>query len=160
AVRRGDDTHVDLPRASAPEALELLLLQHAQELWLELGRNVADLVEEQRASVCQLEPPHALRDRTGERAPLVAEQLALEETRRDGRTVELHERPLAALAQLVNGARDELLAGPRDRKSTRLNSSHVKISYAVFCLKKKTGRPRGCRRARGRAWRRCAGRPS
>src|SRR5690606_41175544 len=26
---------------------------------------------------------------------------------------------------------------PLDRKSTRLNSSHVKISYAVFCLKKK-----------------------
>src|SRR5437868_12739952 len=26
----------------------------------------------------------------------------------------------------------------RDRKSTRLNSSHVSISYAVFCLKKKT----------------------
>src|SRR3989442_7774378 len=25
----------------------------------------------------------------------------------------------------------------RDRKSTRLNSSHVRISYAVFCLKKK-----------------------
>src|SRR5690606_40483574 len=28
----------------------------------------------------------------------------------------------------------------RDRKSTRLNSSHVKISYAVFCLKKKKKR--------------------
>src|SRR5690606_41554110 len=28
-------------------------------------------------------------------------------------------------------------AGGVDRKSTRLNSSHVKISYAVFCLKKK-----------------------
>ena len=27
-----------------------------------------------------------------------------------------------------------------DRKSTRLNSSHVKISYAVFCLKKKKSR--------------------
>src|SRR5690606_40546392 len=27
---------------------------------------------------------------------------------------------------------------PEDRKSTRLNSSHVKNSYAVFCLKKKT----------------------
>src|SRR5690349_22026711 len=27
--------------------------------------------------------------------------------------------------------------GSRDRKSTRLNSSHVEISYAVFCLKKK-----------------------
>src|SRR5207302_10154170 len=35
-------------------------------------------------------------------------------------------------------ARDEIPRpqGP-DRKSTRLNSSHVKISYAVFCLKKK-----------------------
>src|SRR5699024_11898176 len=30
---------------------------------------------------------------------------------------------------------------PRDRKSTRLNSSHVSISYAVFCLKKKKNRP-------------------
>src|SRR5690349_23375297 len=29
-------------------------------------------------------------------------------------------------------------AARRDRKSTRLNSSHVEISYAVFCLKKKT----------------------
>src|SRR5438034_3887251 len=29
---------------------------------------------------------------------------------------------------------------PRDRKSTRLNSSHTVISYAVFCLKKKTTR--------------------
>src|SRR5690606_40798731 len=29
-------------------------------------------------------------------------------------------------------------SGPEDRKSTRLNSSHVKISYAVFCLQKKT----------------------
>src|SRR3989442_10426061 len=28
-------------------------------------------------------------------------------------------------------------AGEGDRKSTRLNSSHVRISYAVFCLKKK-----------------------
>src|SRR3989442_5956170 len=37
--------------------------------------------------------------------------------------------------------RSELQRSPplgRDRKSTRLNSSHVRISYAVFCLKKKT----------------------
>src|SRR3712207_9145125 len=32
----------------------------------------------------------------------------------------------------------------RDRKSTRLNSSHANISYAVFCLKKKKNRTRGC----------------
>src|SRR2546426_6802963 len=32
---------------------------------------------------------------------------------------------------------DGAAAGARDRKSTRLNSSHLVISYAVFCLKKK-----------------------
>src|SRR2546430_12778751 len=32
----------------------------------------------------------------------------------------------------------------RDRKSTRLNSSHSQISYAVFCLKKKKRTPRDC----------------
>src|SRR3989475_1758208 len=39
---------------------------------------------------------------------------------------------------LRGGATDDELATPRrDRKSTRLNSSHSQISYAVFCLKKK-----------------------
>src|SRR5690349_22876398 len=33
--------------------------------------------------------------------------------------------------------RAEVPRADRDRKSTRLNSSHVEISYAVFCLKKK-----------------------
>src|SRR5207302_9761004 len=43
--------------------------------------------------------------------------------------------------QLIPGARpvsgNDEADDRRDRKSTRLNSSHVKISYAVFCLKKK-----------------------
>src|SRR2546426_5004916 len=40
-------------------------------------------------------------------------------------------------------ARGRLLgaSGRRDRKSTRLNSSHLVISYAVFCLKKKKKKP-------------------
>src|SRR5699024_11461945 len=36
----------------------------------------------------------------------------------------------------------EVEPGDQDRKSTRLNSSHVSISYAVFCLKTKTRTPR------------------
>src|SRR5258708_25356275 len=39
------------------------------------------------------------------------------------------------IAQLVREAPRQF--APRDRKSTRLNSSHQIISYAVFCLKKK-----------------------
>src|SRR5207249_9448503 len=42
------------------------------------------------------------------------------------------------LARLLHGERVMAQALAADRKSTRLNSSHVSISYAVFCLKKKT----------------------
>src|SRR5262245_66222982 len=42
--------------------------------------------------------------------------------------VHLHHRPRR---------RDGVLEAGQDRKSTRLNSSHLGISYAVFCLKKK-----------------------
>src|SRR5207302_2559508 len=41
------------------------------------------------------------------------------------------------LADIELHFRQQGCHGLEDRKSTRLNSSHVKISYAVFCLKKK-----------------------
>src|SRR5438132_6899297 len=50
-------------------------------------------------------------------------------------------RRLCAISQRhhgLNGAGQDCLCGQADRKSTRLNSSHTVISYAVFCLKKKT----------------------
>src|SRR5436305_6319557 len=45
--------------------------------------------------------------------------------------------PLSGVIGTRFGSRLPLLLGTLDRKSTRLNSSHVRISYAVFCLKKK-----------------------
>src|SRR5437899_8735309 len=48
------------------------------------------------------------------------------------------ERPLIARGfQNDSGRIGQKTAGDQDRKSTRLNSSHLGISYAVFCLKKK-----------------------
>src|SRR5690554_7692705 len=44
--------------------------------------------------------------------------------------------PLSHKRRTRNGAKEVTYC--KDRKSTRLNSSHVRISYAVFCLKKKT----------------------
>src|SRR3712207_7044135 len=44
----------------------------------------------------------------------------------------------------ADAVRKQILLGavsPGDRKSTRLNSSHANISYAVFCLKKKKHKP-------------------
>src|SRR5690349_23651864 len=48
-------------------------------------------------------------------------------------------RCAAALERAIAGGE------ARDRKSTRLNSSHVEISYAVFCLKKKKTSRAECR---------------
>src|SRR3712207_8016998 len=48
---------------------------------------------------------------------------------------------LARLA-VGNASAVDVSAVGRDRKSTRLNSSHANISYAVFCLKKKKDRQR------------------
>src|SRR5438874_6360601 len=57
------------------------------------------------------------------------------------------------LREMIVGAREDgrsvvVATHAQDRKSTRLNSSHVEISYAVFCLKKKTGKPGQCRPGR------------
>src|SRR5699024_11513521 len=52
------------------------------------------------------------------------------------RTGEKRSEPDIALER-ISGQLLQCRACPIDRKSTRLNSSHVSISYAVFCLKKK-----------------------
>src|SRR5262245_62907796 len=54
--------------------------------------------------------------------------------------------PTSRATRVTSAAKEEswstivLMVSFRDRKSTRLNSSHLGISYAVFCLKKKTKR--------------------
>src|SRR5699024_12202641 len=59
--------------------------------------------------------------------------------------IEELEREIASLEDIVDDQDKEIKklekskeGKAEDRKSTRLNSSHVSISYAVFCLKKKT----------------------
>src|SRR5947209_18266503 len=64
-------------------------------------------------------------------------------------TLSLHDAlPILGLRRGQHGLRQHLMVGQhgghhrrelpdQDRKSTRLNSSHANISYAVFCLKKK-----------------------
>src|SRR3712207_7215706 len=49
----------------------------------------------------------------------------------------LRRRPPRGRAPGLRGPRAAPRQGAADRKSTRLNSSHANISYAVFCLKKK-----------------------
>src|SRR5258705_6810752 len=56
------------------------------------------------------------------------------------------DRPTDHCAAPAIGDGIAAIRGPRDRKSTRLNSSHLGISYAVFCLKKKNKQNKASKR--------------
>src|SRR3712207_9196393 len=65
--------------------------------------------------------------------------LALQPRAHDVRPVDVVERARVGAAQVDHRHAVEVVG--LDRKSTRLNSSHANISYAVFCLKKKKTTP-------------------
>src|SRR6266496_2774667 len=66
------------------------------------------------------------------------------------RSAGVQRRPAAA-----DRDRPRARPGPADRKSTRLNSSHVETSYAVFCLKKKNADPDERQRPHGERQQHC-----
>src|SRR5690606_26495157 len=113
AIRRRDDPHVDVPRLLLADALERAFLEHAQQLALELERDLADLVEKQRAAVGELEAADAVAQRTRKRTAHVTEKLALEQVPRDRRAVHADQRALAPRARIVDRARDQFLARAR-----------------------------------------------
>src|SRR5262249_60851784 len=91
-VGGGDDPGVGTNRLPAPDPGELALRQDAEALRLEPERHVGDLVEEERPARGRLELADAPFHGAGERATLVAEELALEQLVRDGGAVDGDER--------------------------------------------------------------------
>ena len=111
AVRGGDDPDVDGDRAIGPQPADGPLLHHAQELHLRGQRELADLVEKERAAGRGLEVSGAGAVRARERAPLVAEEQRLDEPVRQRAAVDLLERAAQAAAAGVDRPREQLLAG-------------------------------------------------
>src|SRR5262249_26163768 len=87
----------------------LLLLQHAQQLHLQVKRHVADLIEKQRATICRFEPTRARLLCARERAGLVSEQLRLDEVLAERAAVNRDEGALTTTV-LVQIAGGQLLA--------------------------------------------------
>src|SRR6266571_1536463 len=108
-VGRGQHAHVDAQLTAAAHAHELSLLQNAQELGLREQIHVADLVEEDGSAVGELELSLLPPDRPRERAPLVPEQLALDEIDGDGRAVDRDEGGLPPGRVEMDGLGHELL---------------------------------------------------
>src|SRR5262245_39647613 len=111
-VGRGDDADVDLDLAGRADPRDALRLQEPQQRDLRRERQLADLVEQDRAARGRLE--HALLvDGAAVRALLLPEERALHERRGDGAAVDADERLIFTGAALVDQARDHLLARAR-----------------------------------------------
>src|SRR5438045_9592187 len=110
SVRRRNDANVDLDRRRAADALELLFLQDAQELRLEIEAHLRDLIKEQRSAVGTLKRASHSLDRACESAAFVPEQCAFNESFRQRGAVQLDERPVGALTLVMDRMRDELFA--------------------------------------------------
>jgi hypothetical protein len=113
AVGRGDDARPRHPGLRLADSLVFAVFEHAQQLRLELERQFADLVEEQRALGGVLEVAGARCGRAGERALRVAEQRRLDERRRDRGAVQREIGARGAGAVAVERAGDEFLAAAR-----------------------------------------------
>ena len=113
AVRGRDDADVELDLLGAADAVKDALLEDAQELGLHVGRDLADLVEEQRTAASALEDTDVTAERATECALLVAEELTLEERGRERGAVDGDEGLVRARRLVVNEAREDLLTGTR-----------------------------------------------
>ena len=110
-VGGGQHPHVGVQGRLAADARELAILQHVQQLGLERGVQIADLVQEDGAAMGRLELADLELMGAGEGPAFIAEQLALEELPRHGRAVDLHVRAATPGGEMVDRARHEVLAG-------------------------------------------------
>ncbi len=110
-VGGGDDADVDRDEFVAADAGKGTFLEDAEKLGLGGVGEVSDLVEEHGASGGLLEPADTAADGPGEGAALVTEEFGLEERFGNGGAVDGDEGIPGAVAVLVKGACDQLLAG-------------------------------------------------
>src|SRR6187551_704458 len=110
-VGRADQPEIHVHETVAANRAVLTFLQHAEQLGLKIRRHFADLVEEERSTFGHLEQADFVGVGAGERALLVAKELAFDQLFRDRRAVDLDERSLDAVGVVMNRVCDQLLAG-------------------------------------------------
>jgi hypothetical protein len=109
-VGGGDHPDIDLDRPRLADRHHLALLQHPQERHLRRRRQLGDLVEEEAAAVGRPDIAGAILERAGEGAAAVAEELGLDQARRQGAAVDRDVGPRPR-RQRVQRPGDDLLAG-------------------------------------------------
>ncbi len=150
-VRCRHDPHVDVNGLSRSNTLDLLILQDAQQLGLSFGRQVADLVQEQRPAVGNLELARFADDGAREGAPFVPEELALHERfgkRKHARTRSVCRHQLGGILRATLASIAVIAIG----LSLLVGGGAVAAQYSRLLTKAEPGYGAQLRR-RARAWR-------
>ena len=107
------DPHIDVNRFVPSHALHPTVLKNSQQADLGGQGQLADLVQKQRSTVGPLEPSLPRLHRAGEGPAFMAEQLRVDQLRRDRSTVHAQERAVGPRRLGVEHARDDFLARSR-----------------------------------------------
>ena len=110
-VGGGQHAHVHSLRVCFADRHDLVLFEEAQQLGLHVERQVADLVEKERAGISRSHQPRLVGHRAGERAAAMAEQLTVGQVAAGGGAVVRQKHRAAAQRADMDGACDQLFAG-------------------------------------------------
>jgi hypothetical protein len=129
-IRRGDHANIRLECPCPPEAQKLSFLQDAQKLRLRRQAHLADLVEKQHATKCELEVSWFGAIRTGKCTAFVAEELGFEQLLGQRRAVQGREWTLAPTRGSMNESGEYFfsgsrLAGDEDGRGGRRNARRL-----------------------------------
>src|ERR1700733_14310805 len=113
AMRGCYQPHIGLDRPRAAQTLEFPLLEHAQQLGLQLHRHVSYFVQKQRPLVRQFKAAQALRRGAREGPSLMTEEFALEQAEWNRGAAYLYKNMLASRAVVVYDSRDDFLPSAR-----------------------------------------------
>src|SRR6185295_2836155 len=109
----GYHAHIHFARRTLTESVNLTFLQKPEQLRLQRERQIANLVEKQRSIFCRTNQTSLVRHRARKRSAPMSKQHALDQLRRNGRTVERNELAFRTPAETMNRARNEFFSGSR-----------------------------------------------
>src|ERR1700733_4463711 len=110
AVRSGNDPNIGLDGSSSTDTLKFVFLQNTQESDLRHGRELPNLIEEDRASFGQFKAAQTLLSCTRKGALFVAKQFRGDQVTRNGSAVHTHKSSQRAMRPLMDGAGHQFLA--------------------------------------------------
>ena len=84
----GQDPNIHRDRLAATDPFDVFFLEKAQQVGLQLQRQVANFIQKQRAAMSRLDAPDLALVRPGERALFMAEQFGLDQVFGDGPTID------------------------------------------------------------------------